>query len=45
MARPNVMIFMADQFRGDCLGIDGHPDVRTPFLDTLAERGARFTRA
>lgn len=45
MSRPNVMIFMADQFRGDCLGIDGHPDVKTPFLDTLALRGARFTRA
>jgi len=45
VSRPNVMIFMADQFRGDCLGIDGHPDVKTPFLDTLALRGARFTRA
>jgi len=22
--------------RGDCLGIDGHPDVRTPYLDTPA---------
>ncbi len=45
MAKPNVLLLMADQFRGDCLGIDGHPDVKTPFLDTLAERGARFTRA
>ncbi len=45
MPRPNVLIIMADQFRGDCLGIDGHPDVKTPFLDTLALRGARFTRA
>ena len=45
MPKPNVMIFMVDQFRGDCLGIDGHPDVKTPFLDTLALRGARFTRA
>ena len=45
MARPNVLLFMADQFRGDCLGVDGHPDVKTPFLDTLALRGARFARA
>lgn len=45
MSAPNIMIFMADQFRGDCLGIDGHQDIRTPFLDTLAERGARFTHA
>lgn len=45
MSKPNVLIIMADQFRGDCMGIDGHPDVKTPYLDTLAERGARFTRA
>ena len=45
MNRPNVLMIMADQFRGDCLGVDGHPDVKTPFLDTLAERGARFARA
>ncbi|MBO4368063.1 MAG: arylsulfatase [Clostridia bacterium] len=45
MPKPNVLLIMADQFRGDCLGIDGHPDVKTPFLDTLALQGARFTRA
>ena len=31
--RPNVLLVMCDQFRGDCLGIDGHPDVKTPYLD------------
>ena len=34
--RPNVILLMADQMRGDCLGIAGHPDVKTPFLDALA---------
>lgn len=34
--RPNVLLIMCDQMRGDCLGIDGHPDVRTPYLDTPA---------
>ena len=34
--RPNIILLMADQMRGDCLGIAGHPDVKTPFLDALA---------
>lgn len=25
--RPNIILLMADQMRGDCLGIAGHPDV------------------
>ena len=36
---------MADQFRGDCLGIAGHPDIQTPHLDTLAAQGIRFENA
>jgi arylsulfatase A-like enzyme len=36
---------MVDQWRGDCLSIDGHPVVHTPYLDGLALRGARFSRA
>ncbi len=43
--RPNVLLIMADQWRGDCLAVDGHPDVRTPFLDTLANSGVRFENA
>ena len=43
--RPNVVMIMADQWRGDCLSVAGHPDVRTPFLDRLAQRGARFRYA
>lgn len=44
-ARPNFILVMTDQQRGDCLGIDGHPDLLTPNLDCLARSGARFTNA
>lgn len=43
--RPNVLLVMVDQWRGDCLSVAGHPVVRTPYLDLLASKGARFTRA
>jgi len=43
--RPNVVLICVDQWRGDCLGIDGHPVVETPTLDQLALRGTRFGRA
>lgn len=45
MNRPNVVLICADQWRGDCLSGAGHPVVRTPHLDALAARGARFDRA
>lgn len=40
----NVLLIIADQWRGDCLGFLGHPGVRTPHLDALARRGMTFTR-
>jgi arylsulfatase A-like enzyme len=43
--RPHILLLMADQFRGDCLGADGHPVVKTPNLDALAGGGVRFSRA
>lgn len=45
MTRPNVLLIMVDQWRGDCLSAAGHPVVRTPYLDRLAAQGARFERA
>ena len=39
---PNVLFITVDQFRGDCLSVLGHPVVRTPNLDRLAERGVLF---
>lgn len=43
--RPNIILLMTDQLRGDALGYAGHPDVKTPYLDTLAARGVNFDRA
>ena len=40
--RPNVLLVTLDQFRAECLGIAGHPVVRTPTLDRLAREGVRF---
>ncbi len=45
MDRPHIILINVDQWRGDCLGIDGHPTVGTPYLDQLAQGGARFSRA
>lgn len=40
--RPNVLLVTLDQFRADCLSAAGHPIVRTPHLDALADQGVRF---
>lgn len=44
-ARPNVILIMCDQWRPDCLGVLGHPLVKTPNLDALAARGVLFENA
>ena len=43
--RPDVLVIMPDQMRGDCLSILDHPVVRTPHFDALARGGALFRRA
>lgn len=43
--RPNILLLMADQMRGDCLGAAGHPSVLTPALDRLVAEGVLFRRA
>lgn len=45
MKRPNILLMMCDQFRGDALSFKHHPDVKTPYLDTLATQGASFDNA
>ena len=42
--RPNFVIFLTDQHRADLLGCAGHPVLRTPHIDSIAERGVRFDR-
>jgi len=38
-------MIIADQHRKDCLGINGHPLIKTPNLDKLASEGTNFTSA
>lgn len=45
MTQPNILLIVDDQHRGDCLGVAGHPDVKTPYLDSLAQRGTLFKNA
>ncbi len=44
-ARPNVVLFIADDLAWDDSGAYGNPKVGTPHLDRLAREGLRFTRA
>lgn len=43
--KPNVILITVDQMRGDCIGALGHPDIHTPFLDTMLNHGAACTSA
>ncbi len=43
--QPNILLLMTDQQRGDCLGIEGHLVLQTPYLDHLASQGVRFRHA
>lgn len=41
----NILFIMFDQLRFDYLSCAGHPDLQTPNIDRIAEKGVRFTRA
>jgi len=43
--RPNILLIVTDQQRGDCLSLAGHPVLRTPNLDFIGASGTRFRRA
>jgi arylsulfatase A-like enzyme/Tfp pilus assembly protein PilF len=43
--RPNVLLVTIDTLRADHLGSYGYKGARTPVLDALAQRGARFENA
>jgi len=42
---PNIVLVLIDDLRWDALGCSGHPWMKTPHLDRLAARGARFASA
>lgn len=43
--KKNILWIMADQLRFDYLSCYGHPTLKTPVMDSLAERGVRFDNA
>lgn len=45
MPRRHVVVIMSDEHDPRVMGCAGHPVVRTPHLDALAERGIRFENA
>lgn len=45
MSRPNILFFMTDQQRWDCVGANGNRIIQTPNLDRLAMRAANFSHA
>ncbi len=45
MRKPNILMVMADQLAPHFTGAYGHRLVRTPAMDSLAERGTRFDAA
>ena len=42
--KQNVLLIVVDQWRGDTLGVLGHPCIRTPHLDALCADGVTFRR-
>lgn len=43
--RPNILFILSDQHNAKCMGVSGHPIVKTPNLDRLASEGVNFTNA
>ena len=39
---PNVLLIYSDQHRYDCLGVAGHPDIKTPNIDAIATEGVWY---
>ena len=44
MTRPNFLLFITDQHRADHLSCYGNRVLKTPHIDSIAERGTRFSR-
>ena len=44
-SKPNILLLMSDQHRGDFMGCAGNAAIRTPNLDSTAGRGAFFSCA
>jgi arylsulfatase A-like enzyme len=44
MAKPNIVLIIAEELRADFLGYDGNTEAETPFLDKLSSESVTFTR-
>ncbi len=44
-SKPNILVLLTEQHRGDSLSCEGHPVLLTPTMDRIAGRGVRFSRA
>ncbi len=42
--RPNFILIITDQHRADYLGCAGHPVLKTPNIDSIANSGVQFNR-
>ena len=42
---PNVIFVLSDDLRWDCMGVAGHPFLKTPNIDRIANEGIRFSNA
>lgn len=45
MKKPNILLVMPDQMRGDCLSLENHPALATPAIDSIGREGVAFARA
>ena len=45
MPKPNILMFITDGHRADCLGCYGNKTLQTPNIDALSQDGVRFTRS
>lgn len=45
MRPSHILLIHSDQHRHDCVGTNGHPLLKTPSLDRLADEGTNFTHA
>jgi arylsulfatase A-like enzyme len=43
-SKPNIILCMADDLGWGDTGYNGHPVLRTPYLDQMAREGIRFDR-
>lgn len=43
--KPNILLIMTDQHRGDCLGCNGNSFIETPNIDFIASGGTTFLNA